>query len=804
MVAIANLGKSLEATVDQQTKELLGADLLVHTREPWTKEQDEFLSQFPAEVSEQLVFSSMVYFPKNDGTRMAQLGGLTGNFPYYGSAETKPDNAWSRFQKGEGALVEETLLQQFRVAPGDSIKVGELTVPIIGSLTKMPGDNEFFAGIAPRVYLPLSLVEKTGLLGESSLARYRRYYRFNSEDDLANAENQLEERRSELQLRFDTVEERKEDLGEALENLYRFLNLGAFVSLLLGVIGIATCMQVYVRQRLDSIAILRFLGATEGHAFAIYLLQAAGLALFGVVCGTILGIVTARLLPVLLQDLIPVDVAVAIDPTQILKAAGIGFTLCLLFALPPLLKIRRIPPIAVLRREFEGRKPDAVFYLFVIIIAISVTLFAISQTERLEQGLWFAGGLAGALIILAAGGKFILWAAKKLGAHKWPFTWRYALGSLHRPQNRTTLLIVALGLGTFLLLALFLIQHTLVQEITPSDQSGKPNAVLFDIQPDQTGGLLDILKGLNMPVIGVSPVVTMRIAEVKGVPTDQLIKERRRSRWPLQREYRSTYRDHLTSSEELVGGTFVPAVQPWQEPVPISMEEGIANELRLKLGDEVVFDVQGIPIKCRVTSLRKVDWRRVQANFFVVFPNGALEEAPGFYIVTTRVKNSEQSAAMQRAVVKKYPNISTIDFTMILRLLESVVNKIALGIRFIGGLTLFTGLILLITAILHSQAQRQKEAVLLRTLGASGKQILKIQAAEFLLLGLVAGTTGVLLSLGAHWALATFFFKVPFTVPVPQLGLAVLANILLTTITGIIATIPVLKRPPLEILRSEN
>lgn len=804
MVAIANLGKSLEATVDQQTKELLGADLLVHTREPWTDAQNEFLKTLPAEVSDQVVFSSMVYFPKNDGARMAQLGGLSGKFPYYGTAETDPPTAWAKFHNGDGALVEETLLQQFGVSLGDPIKIGELTVPVIGSLKKMPGDNEFFAGIAPRVYLPYTLVEKTGLLGESSLARYRRYYKFDSAEELAKAERGLEARRPDLQLRFDTVEERKDDLGDALENLYRFLNLGAFVSLLLGVIGIATCMQVYVRQRLDSIAVLRFLGATEGHAFTIYLLQAAGLAVFGVICGTILGVVAARVLPIILQDLIPVEVTVAIEPLQILRAAATGFALCLLFALPPLLKIRRIPPIAVLRREFEGRRPDPVFYAFIIIIAASVTLFAISQTERLHQGLWFAGGLAGALVVLALFGKLILVTAKKLGVAKWPFTWRYALGSLHRPQNRTTLLVVALGLGTFLLLALFLIQYSLVQEITPSDQSGKPNAVLFDIQPDQNEGVLNILREEKMPILGVSPVITMRIASINGTTQEELVKNQRRSRWPLQREYRSTYRDHLASSEELTAGNFVKTVEPGVSPVPISMEEGIANELEVKLGDKITFDVQGVPIECQITSLRKVDWRRVQANFFVVFPKGALDEAPGFFIVTTRVKDSGQSGAMQRAIVKKYPNVSTIDFTMILRLLEEVVEKISLGIRFIGGLTLLTGIILLITAILHSQAQRQKEAVLLRTLGASSTQILKIQAAEFLLLGLVAGTTGVLLSMAAHWGLATFFFKIPFSVPWLHLGAAIIINVLLTTITGLLATLPILKHPPLQVLRSEN
>jgi hypothetical protein len=252
------------------------------------------------------------------------VGALAGDFPYYGEAETNPPEGWQRFLRGEGAVVEETMLLQFGVSVGDEIKVGNLTLPIVGALVKVPGDNEFFASLAPRVYLRMDKLDATGLIGEFSLARYRRYFAFDSEAEAEAAIRAVESKRRELRLRIDTVEERKEDLGEALQNLYRFLNLGGFVALLLGAIGIASAIQVHIRQRLDSVAMLRCLGATARQAFIVYLIQGAALGLAGVVVGTALGVALQQTLPWIFADLIPVEVKFSVDAASVLRAAAAG------------------------------------------------------------------------------------------------------------------------------------------------------------------------------------------------------------------------------------------------------------------------------------------------------------------------------------------------------------------------------------------------------------------------------------------------------------------------------------------------
>jgi putative ABC transport system permease protein len=805
MVAIGSFGRNLEQAAEAQTKALLGADLMVQSRHELTDQQKKFLDGVGGDSSEQVLFSSMVYFPKTEGTRLAQVGALAGNFPYYGEAETSPADGWQRFLRGEGAVVEETLLLQFGVAVGDEIKIGKLTLPIVGALLKVPGDNEFFASLAPRVYLRLDKLDATGLVGEASLARYRRYFAFASDAEAQAAIRKVQAKRGDLRLRVDTVEERNEDLGEALRNLHRFLNLGGFVALLLGAIGIANAIQVHVRQRLDSVAMLRCLGATARQAFMVYLIQGAALGLAGALAGTLLGVALQQTLPLILADLIPVEVKFSMDAVSALRAAAAGFVICLLFALLPLLRVRTVSPLAVFRRDLEHAPwRDPWLYVVYGLIVAGVVWFSLSQSREWRHGLGFAGGLGGALLVLFGVARAIVWSVRRLTSTRLPFLWRQGLASLHRPNNRTLLLMVSLGLGTFLMLTLYLVQFSLVRELTPESQSDKPNAVLFDIQADQKDGVLRILKEQNLPVLDVSPVVTMRIQSVKGRPVRELLRDFRGRNWVLRREYRSTYRGDLTDAERLVAGQWIARAAPDAEHIPVSIEESIVRELDLALGDEVVFDVQGIPIKTRLASVRKVEWRRVQANFFVVFPAGVLEEAPGFSIVTTRVKDSQQSAALQRAVVREYPNVSSVDFTLILRVIESIVSKISIGIRFSALLTVCTGVILLVTAVLNSRFQRLREVVLLRTLGASSAQVLKIQVVEFLLLGLLASLTGIALAVAAQWSLTTFMFKIGFAVPWAHLGLAMAVNSALAVSVGLLASRGVLHRPPLEVLRAEG
>lgn len=823
MVAIGSFGQNLTEAIEEQSKALLGADLRVNARQVFDDEQKEFLENLGGEISYQTTFSSMLGFPFSGDSRLVQIRTLTGDFPFYGVIESAPMEGVAKFKNAEGVLVEENLLQQFNAKPGDFVQIGEIPVEVVGALQQVPGENMVFATVAPRVYLPHEMLEATGLLGNTSIARYRCYLRFDSEEELAAALAKVNEKRRDFRWGVDTVEERKQDLGNAMRNLHRFLNLVGFIALLLGAIGIASAIQLHVRQKLDSVGVLRCLGCTVGQTFAIYLLQGAALGLIGVAIGSACGIVVQRYLPLAFADFIPMEIKFAIGWWPVLQAAAVGFGICMLFAMIPLLQVRRVSPLIVLRRSvMDLRSRDPWMWVLYVAILGGVTSFAISQTQRWHHGIGFVAALAIAIGLLLLVAKLIGLCARVLAKAQWTYVIRQGMANLYRPNNRTSLLMLSLGLGTFMILTLYLAQFGLIRELLPSENNSRPNAILFDIQTDQIDGVKQILADQELPVVDVSPVVTMRLKEVKGTPVRELMDRRRQERgnveeerprgrggrrnpgWVLRREYRCTFRDHLTDAEEVVKGEWVEEASFDDEIIPVSVEDGIARDLGVTVGDELVFDIQGIAMKARVANLRKVEWRRVQANFFVVFPKGVLDEAPGFYIVTTRVADSEASARMQSAVTGQYPNVSSIDLMLVLNVVNSIVGKITFGVRFMAYFTALTGVLLLITATLNSRYQRFQEGILLRTLGASRSQILWIQFVEFSLLGIMASLTGIVLAVGGQWAVTKFVFEVPFAFPAVHVGVAVGINLLLTIAVGIFGSWGITTHPPLQLLRSEN
>jgi putative ABC transport system permease protein len=329
--------------------------------------------------------------------------------------------------------------------------------------------------------------------------------------------------------------------------------------------------------------------------------------------------------------------------------------------------------------------------------------------------------------------------------------------------------------------------------------------VLFDIQNSQKDSVAALTKQYKMPVIQQVPIVTMRVEEINHQTSAQ-VKQDSGSGYRTEAyewEFRVTYRDTLTSSEKLTAGKLYGPVKSSEDVIYISMEDRYAKRIHVNVGDRIIFNVQGTLIPTVVGSFRQVDWQRVQTNFRVVFPTGVLEEAPQFHVLVTRVPSPEVSARFQQAVVRKYPNVSVIDLNLILTVLDEVLDKIGFVVRFMAGFSIITGLIVLIASVLISKFQRMQESILLRTLGASRKQILFITALEYFFLGALAAATGILLSLAASWALAKYSFNAPFTphwLPVLALFGAIS---LLTVIIGLFNSRSVLNKPPLEVLRKE-
>ena len=486
-----------------------------------------------------------------------------------------------------------------------------------------------------------------------------------------------------------------------------------------------------------------------------------------------------------------------------------GLAIGLLFALLPLLPLRRISPLLALRVSYEEKETlprEPLQWILYTAIGSSIFLFAIAQTRRLIHGLAFAGAIVLVFLLLTAVAKLITFLVRKYCPESWPYVWRQGLANLHRPNNQTIVVMLSLGLGTFLITTLYLIQGTLLQEISLTGSGDQPNLVLFDIQSDQREEIIQLVSSQDLPVEQSVPIVTMRLASVKGRTVEEIAQNRDSSvrRWPLFREFRATYRDSLIDSEELLSGTWQARVEDPSDLVLISLEEDMARDLNVSLGDKLVFDVQGVPIETTLGNTRREDWRRFQTNFLLVFPAGVLEEAPQFHVLMTRADSPEASAELQRMVVERFPNVSTIDLALVLDTVDTVLSQVSVVIRSMALFSILTGLIVLVGAVVSSRYQRTRESVLLRTLGASRDQITKILAVEYFSLGLLAALTGLTLSIASSWALAFFVFETEFVVELVPLLVALVVVVGLTLLIGIINSRGMCDRSPLEVLRAEG
>jgi putative ABC transport system permease protein len=598
---------------------------------------------------------------------------------------------------------------------------------------------------------------------------------------------------------------------DAIENLTDFIAIVGLVALLLGGIGVASGVRAFVARKIDTVAVLRCLAASSGQVMTIYVVQAAAMGLLGAAAGAALGVAIQFLLPQALTGFLPIDVKVTLVPTAVLTGLAVGGWIALIFALRPLLALRNVSPLQTLRRDTDAdvlrmRWTDAPRIAVNAALVLSVLGIALSRAQTTRQAFAISAATGAAILALAVSAGLLSWAARKGLRTGWPYVFRQGVANLYRPGNQTRAVTLALGFGAFLVSTLYLVQSNLLHRFTTAATEARGNVVFFDVQQDQVTGLDSIVRRGN-DVVQLAPVVTMRIAAINGKRVTDMKPTVRgqpgRAAWALRREFRSTYRDKPAASETIVAGKWFSdsAVKYARDTGEISLEEGIAKELDVKLGDVISWNVQGVEIPTRITSLRKVVWTRFEPNFFVVFAPPVLKGAPNQYVMLAQVKDPAAVSLLQREVVNRFPNVSSIDLTAIKRTVDKIVGKVSLAIRFMALFSLAVAIPVLFSAVSATRRERIREGVLLKTLGATRGQIARILLAEYSLLGLMGGLTGMLLSLAGGWAVVRYIFKTPFApafVPVAGIAAAIVA---LTLLIGLLAGRDVFRETPVTALR---
>ncbi len=814
VVSLHSLREAVHEAVDLRSKELLGADLRLESRDAFGPELQAAIEpleraalQPPTRVTR---LGSMALAERSGRSRLVDLLAIDGEYPIYGEVWTEPAHRWSSFAAEPGRIfVDSTLLLQLDIGVGDSLRLGSQSFEIAAAVKKAPGSFGLQAEVAPRVFLQKRDLDRTGLVVEGSLVSHLRYFELPSEvvdPWLEEHERMLEEGR----VRSQTVRGYQEDMSEAFGNLTRYLGLVGLAALVLGSIGVAAGVRVFVREKLDTVALLRSIGASPSDVVAIYTGLAICLGLSAGLFGVLLCLPLLGLLPRLLGDLLPVEVTLGIGPSAIATALGLSVWATLLCAMGPVLDLARVAPLRALRRDFGERESEGRRGRIVTLIVVALSLLAASiwQAGSLRVGAAFAVGLVLTVALLALAALGLIRLLRRHPPRILAYWARQGIANLFRPRNHTLPTTIAIGFALFVVATVHAVQRNVLDQMAVDTRPDRPNFVLFDVQRDQVEGVEALLAKHSAGITDRAPLVSARLAAVDGVSRSEYLADEnlsRELRWGLQREYRLTYSDVLRDSEELVAGR-------WWEPgevsadaasYPVSLERDLANSLGVHVGDRLRWQIQGVEVDTTVMSLRQVDWGRMATNFFVVFPPAALEQAPQSTVLLAHLGDEQARAEMQRDLVGRFPNVSALDATLILRSLDTMLEQIGMAIRLLSLFTLGTGIAILVAASMAARTERAKEALLLRVLGASRSLLRRIVATEAVVLAALAAVVGATLSALAAWALVVFVFELPFAPPWLDLIALALGTFVVTALFGGIGGATRAAESPQSALRRE-
>ncbi|MCC6929746.1 MAG: ABC transporter permease [Gemmatimonadaceae bacterium] len=834
LVAIDSFAANINRSVRSQSRALVGGDVSFSARQGWTPAADSLLDSLGATgvtLARETSFASMATAKAKGTTRLAQVRGVTDAYPLYGEVTTEPAGRWASLRAGRVALVDPSLLIALDVAVGDSLQLGYATFEIAGSLVNVPGDPGMAAAIGPRIYIADRHIADTRLLSFGSRADYEAFARL---DAGVNAEKWLASIRPRLdsaKVRARTVSESETSLTESIDQLANFLGIVGIVALLLGGVGVASGVNAWVARKIDIVAVLRCVGATSRQVLLIYATQAALMGLVGATIGALIGIAIQFALPSLLAGTLPLDVQVQLEPMAIATGIALGVWIALAFALRPLVALRRISPLQAIRRNVNPpRAPGFDWALWTVNLFIAATLVGISATRANapREVVGFSAGIAGVLALLLISAALLSRLARASVSAHWPYVVRQGIANLHRPANQTRSVVLSLGFGAFLVTTLYLVQSNLLAQLRITEEASRGNLLFFDVQDDQGLGVDSIVRASGIPVIQRTPIVTMRIALVNGKTPDELAPRRsadtlgegqgggggrgqrqraqgdaRPAGWALRREYRSTFRDTLFTGEKLLAGRWFGATPPSDgTPVDeVSLESDIAQDLRVSLGDVITWDVQGVRIPTRLTSIREVNWARFEPNFYAVFQTRTLAQAPKTFVLLGAATNPTLTAQVQSAVVRRYPNVASIDLSLVRKTVGEISQRASLAIRFLAIFSLAMGIPVLFSAVAATRRERVREGVLLKTLGATRAQIGRILVSEYTVLGVLGSLTGLVLSFGGAWAIMRFIFDRPFTAATGQaLGISA-AMMAMAVLIGMLSGRDVFKETAMSALR---
>ena len=795
---VAFFADRVETALNRQANELIAADAVVIADKPVASRFREAAARLNLATAESTTFPSMVAgsADKGQGVNLAELKAITKGFPLRGKFKIADQPGVAGRETNDIPLpgtvwVPEVLLTRINAQVGDTLKVGATQLKIAAVLTKEPDSVLDYFGIAPRVMLNMQDLDATKLLQIGSRATFR--FLVAGENEIVDKFRVTFADKLERGERLESVRESRSEVRVALERAQRFLGLAALLSVVLASVAVALAARRYSIRQMDGAAMMRCLGATQGDIFMLNLWQFLMLALVASLLGTLAGFAAQGVLASMLVSFITVALP---SPTIMpaVQGAAIGLVLLLGFTLPPLLALRKVSTLRVLRRDIEPFEASSTLaYLLGFATLASLIIW---RAGDIKLGTIAVAGLAATLATAAlAGWLLIQFAASLRGATSG--SWRYGVANMKRRSGGSLVQIMALGLGIMAMLMLTLVRTDMITRWQGTLKEDMPNRFVINIQSDQLAGVNAYFAERGLATPDLYPMVKGRLTAMNDKALVPSAFKDERAKRSSEREFNLSWASKLQPDNKIVAGKF------WSSDIAekqFSVEEGIAKTLGIKLGDTLTYDIAGSKFTAPVTSLRKVEWDSFKANFFILASPGVLENYPASYITSFYLKPGNESIV--NGLIQKFPNLSVIDLTAIMTQVRTITNQVADAVSFVFLFTLVAGIVVLYAAIATTQDERVFDAAIMRTLGATRRQMIIVQLAEFLAIGLLAG----LIASGGALALATVLsdrvLGVPYSVNwwIPVIG--ILGGGVGIGIAGLFGTKKAVDTPPLITIRA--
>ena len=809
LVSVGSFAAVLNRTLAREAKSLLGGDVELRSARPLPADVDGELSALVsrgATVAPVRELVGMARGADNGRTVLVELKAAAPAYPLYGRLATTPAAPLPVLLRDDGAVVQRELLDRLGLRVGDRLALGSVTLTVRGVVESEPDRSASLVTLGPRVFVAPETLERSGLVQFGSRVRYRTLVKLPPELAARELRENLARRISDPGVRVSSFDEAQPGLRRFFTQLTMYLGLVGLASLLVGGIGVASSVSAFVRRQQPTIAILKALGASSRTILTMFLVQTQVIGVAGSLVGAALGVALQPLLMAALAGFVPFTLEPRIDAVTVLRGVAMGTLTTLLCALWPLLDVREVRASLVLRREVDDAPPLARRRPWAAAAPLVAGLAALSlwQAGSLKVGGIFLGASVAAVVALWLVARGLVALARRLPGAPSP-AWRHGLGALRRPGGHSARVVVALGAGVMLLVAVALLEENLDAQIDHERRREAPSFFFIDIQPDQRDTFARLVReatGGTAPAL--TPVVRSRLAAIDGEPVTRAMVqarggEARETTFYYTREYVLTW-----AAEPPVGNVITRG--RWWDGTPgpprVSVEDVMARQLGIDVGSRLTFDVQGVPIEAEVASLRKVDWQSLTTNFFVVFSPGALDGAPTTFVGTARTPAATE-AALQSAVVSAFPNVTAIPVRDVLERVGLVLADIAVAIRVIALFTVATGLVVMAGALASTRYQRLYESVVLRTLGATRGAVARAFAVEYGCLGAAAGVGGTALAAVLAWVVLTFVLETPWRFEPLAMLAGVGLTVALSVAIGFLATFRLLGEKPLPVLRRE-